>query len=169
MDERLIIGEILKPQGIIGEIKVKPYVDDEKRFYDLKRVFIAGVEYSVLRARVSDAVYLILKGVSDRNTAELLRGKFLEVEREDAVELPEGNYFVVDVLGSSLVTDEDTVIGTVIDINTSARKDIYTVKCVNGKIMRFPLLKDLLISIDVANKKVKVFAKRLGEVSVYED
>jgi hypothetical protein len=35
--------------------------------------------------------------------------------------------------------------------------------------MRFPLLKDLLISIDVANKKVKVFAKRLGEVSVYED
>ena len=169
MNERLIIGEILKPQGIIGEIKVKPYTDDEKRFYDLKRVFISGEEYTVLRARVADAVYLILKGVADRNAAELLRGKFLEVEREDAIELPDGNYFVVDVLGSDLVTEKGKVIGKVIDINTDARKDIYTVKCIGGETMRFPLLKDLLVEIDTVNKKVVVYGKRLGEISVYED
>ncbi len=170
MEQRLVIGEITKPQGIRGEVKIKPYTDNPERFKKLKNVYIDSVNYSVMQARVlSDAVFLILKGVADRNSAEILRGKMLEIDRLDAVELDDGKYFIVDVLGSKLTTENDQILGVVTDINTSGKQDVYTVKNDSGKLMIFPLLKDVLKCIDVENKKVVVFEKRFKEICLYED
>lgn len=167
MEKRLIIGEIVKPQGITGSVKVKPYTDDVSRFKKLKRVFIDGAEYTALKTSVSpDAVILWLKGVADRNAAELLRGKFIEVERDDAAPLESGRFYIVDVIGSRVVGDDGKLYGVVTDISNKSYADLYTLD--NGKIM-FPLLKDLLVNIDVENKTVTVKSKRFGEVAVYED
>ena len=88
MEKNLVIGEVIKPQGILGEVKVKPYTDDVSRFQSLKEVYVCGETYRVLNARIAqDAVYLSLSGVPDRNAAERLRGKFLEVKRENAAQL----------------------------------------------------------------------------------
>ena len=71
-----------------GEIKVNPLTDDNKRFFDLKRVVIGGAEYSVASARVTPAgVFIKLTGIDDRNAAELLRGKDVEAAREDVPEV----------------------------------------------------------------------------------
>jgi len=170
MKDRLIIGEITKPQGIRGEVKIKPYTDNPERFKKLKNVYVDNVNYSVMQARVlPDAVFLILKGIADRNSAELLRGKMLEIDRVDAVDLDEGKYFIVDVLGSDLVTENDQILGKIIDINVTGRQDVYTVKNSSGNLMIFPLLKDVLMEIDVENKKVVVFEKRFKEICLYED
>lgn len=169
MQEFLTIGVITKPQGIKGEVKVRPLTDDPTRFKKLKEVIVDGKSVKVLSARVIlDGVLLLLDGVFDRNGAELLRGKELKVKRQNAVDLKEDNYFIVDILGSKVITDENRTVGEVIDV-TSAKTDIFTVKCIDGKIMRFPFLKTLLISVDVENKTILVSEKRLGEVSVYED
>lgn len=169
MDDRIVIGEILKPQGIKGELKIKPITDDANRFEDLKEVYIEGEIKKVVAVRVApDFVYLALGGIADRNTAELYRGKSLEVDRENAVELQEGRYFIVDVLGSELCDNNGVDIGIVTDIRQAAR-DIYTVKTTDGKVMMFPLLKELLIELDVKNKKITVDGKRLKEVAVYEN
>lgn len=167
MEKRLVVGEILKPQGITGSVKVKPYTDDVSRFKNLKKVYIGGVEYTALKTSVApDAVILWLRGVADRNAAELLRGKFIEVDREDAAPLADDRYYIVDVLGSSVVTESGKKLGTVTDISVKNYADIYTLD--GGKII-FPLLKDLLVSIDVESKTVTVREKRFGEVAVYED
>ncbi len=169
MEKTLTIGLILKPQGILGELKVKPMTDDVNRFKTLKTVVIDGEEYKVMRSRIAtDAVYISLNGVADRNQAEAFRNKEVKVLREDAVKLEEGRYFIVDVIGSILKTDAGKVIGKITDI-TSSNVDIYTVLAGDKKEIRFPFLKDLVLSVDIESKVVLVNDKRFFEVAVYED
>lgn len=169
MEETLKIGLIVKPQGVKGEVKVQPLTDDINRYKNLKEVIIDDKVYKVLRAVIGGGtVFLTLSGITDRNTAETFRGKFLRVTRENAAVLPEGRYFIVDIIGSKLVTDTGALVGEIIEV-TSARTDIFTVKCVDGRIMRFPFLKDLTVSVDIENKIFTVKEKRLGEVSCYEN
>jgi len=169
MEETLKIGLIVKPQGIKGEVKVQPLTDDINRFKNLKEVIIDDKTFKVLKAVIGGGtVFLSLSGISDRNTAETFRGKFLRVTRENAANLPEGRYFIVDIIGCVLNTDNGEVVGEIIDV-TSARTDIFTIKCVDGRIMRFPFLIDLVENVDIESKTVTVKEKRLKEVSCYED
>ena len=169
MENLLQIGIIVKPQGIRGELKVKPLTDDPARFTKLKSVLIDGTTYRVSSARVVlDAVFVLLSGVNDRNVAETFRGKFMCVERKDAVKLEEGRFFIVDVIGCTLKTDDGKVIGKVIDV-TPARADVVTVDTGDKGIMRFPFLKDLCADVDILNKTMTVNGKRLAEVSCYEN
>lgn len=169
MEETLKIGLIVKPQGIRGELKVQPLTDDISRFNNLKEVIIDDKTYRVLNAVIGGgAVFLSLSGIYDRNVAETFRGKFLRVTRENAIPLEEGRYFIVDIIGCKVVTDSGNEIGEITEV-TSARTDIFTVKCLDGKIMRFPFLNDLTVNVDVNLKVVTVKEKRLGEVACYED
>ena len=168
MDETLKIGLIVKPQGIKGELKVQPLTDDIYRFKILKTVIIDDITYRVKSAVIGgNTVFLSLDGIIDRNTAETFRGKFLRVKREDAIPLEEGRYFITDILGCKLIAEGETV-GEVIDV-FSARSYIFTVKCENGKIMRFPFLKDAVISVDIDGKTITADKKRLSEIACYED
>ena len=169
MEQTLKIGVIVKPQGIKGEVKVQPLTDDITRFRKLKEVLIDGKNYRVENAVIGGGtVFLSLSGIVDRNTAETFRGKFLCVTRDNAVDLPKGRYFITDIIGCKVVTDLDQTVGEIIDV-TSARTDIFTVKCADGRIMRFPFLNDAVICVYVLNKTVNVNAKRLGEISCYEN
>lgn len=167
--ENLKIGLIVKPQGIRGELKVQPLTDDINRFKKLKEVLIDEKTYYVHTAKIADGVvFLALDGISDRDTAESLRNKFLCVTRENAIPLEEGRYFIVDIIGCKLFTDNGSSVGEVIEV-TSARTDIFTVRCNDGVIMRFPFLKDMIVNVDINAKKIIVKAKRLSEVSCYEN
>lgn len=168
MNGFLKIGLITKPQGIKGEVKVTPLTDDPARFEFLKEGIIDGEKYKVVNARIGgDSVILSLYGVADRNRAELLRGKFICVDRAHAVELKKDTFFIADVIGCKLKTEDGEKVGEITDV-TSAKTDIFTVKTTDG-IMRFPFLKDLLISVNVEEKEITVKKKRLEEVCCYED
>lgn len=170
MKHKFIIGEVLKPQGVAGALKIKPFTDDPLRFRTIGSVFIGDVEYKVLNASViSGAVVVTLKGIADRDAAERLRGKLLEISREDAAPLEEGRCYIEDVIGCDVVTDTGRAIGRVVDITVKPYADIYALKSPNGKDILFPLLKDLLIGIDVEKGTVTVREKRFEEVAVYED
>ena len=169
MEQLLKIGLIVKPQGIKGELKVQPLTDDINRFKNLKEVLIDGKNYRVISAKIGgNTVFLSLFGISDRNVAETFRGKFLTVTRENAMPLEEGRYFIVDIVGCSLFTNDGELVGEVTDVFPS-RTDVFTIKCLDGKIMRFPFLKDTVINVDVENKKIVADKKRLSEVACYED
>lgn len=168
MEEFLRIGLITKPQGIKGELKVNPLTDDVTRFERLKKTYIDGKEYFVEQVRYGgNAVLVALRGVSDRNQAELLRGKYMTVKREDAVSLAPDSYFIADIIGCELFT-ESGKIGEITDV-TSANTDVFTAKTTDGRILRFPFLTDAIINVDVENKKITLKAKRLGEIGVYEN
>lgn len=161
----LTVGEILKPQGIRGELKVKPFTDTPATFSSFKRIFLEDEEYKVLSVRTGDGfVYLGLRGVPDRNAAELLRGKKLTVPREEAPLLPEGSYYIADLLGSDVVTENGEKLGTLTDI-TQAACDVYTLD-MGGRNVLFAAAKGVVVQVDLTGKKIVVNKKRFYEVAV---
>ncbi len=168
MENKFVIGEVLKPQGIRGELKVRPLTDDAERFKKLKKVIIDGEVHTVTGAKITpNGVFLSISSVCDRNTAELFRGKLLYINREDSIRPEEGRYFIVDVIGCDIF-DEQLKIGTITDV-TSAKTDIITAITPSGKTVRFPFLKDAVRQIDVENKRFEVIGKRFKEIALYED
>lgn len=164
--ERLVIGEVLKPQGIRGEIKVKTYTDSPEDVKKFGSVYIDGTAYKILSFRVdgNGAAYLGLRGVPDRNAAELLRGKKLEGDREDAPALEEGQYYIVDMIGLSCVSEEGEVLGTLKNI-VNLSSDIYTLEK-NGKEILFPAVNGVVVKVDIAGGKLVVNKKKFDEVAV---
>ena len=161
----MTIGTVLKPQGIRGEIKVKPYTDYAEDFRGLKRIYLDGEEMKVLSVRIgAGAVFMGLKGVPDRNAAELLRGKDVLIPREDAPDPGEGRYYIADLLGSEVFGDTGEVLGVLKDIRQAAT-DIYTIEK-DGKETLFPAVKGVITELDIENKKITVNKKRFDEVAV---
>lgn len=172
MDGNIVIGKIVKPQGIKGEVKIIPLTDDSSRFSSLSYLIIDGVRYGVKSCRVnSEAVFVLLENVCDRNAAELLRERYVEVERRDAVVLPEGRHFIVDLVGSIVYgrsADGDLEIGVLEEV-LPYKTEVYRVRTNDGKYLLFPVCDGLVIETDTDSKKIVVDARRLGEVSCYED
>lgn len=165
MEKMLLIGSITKPQGIRGEVKVKPYFDDAKTFLDLKKVYLDGREVKILSVRIgAGAVFLGLDKVPDRNAAELLRGKDLYLPREDAPDPGEGRYYIADLLGAEIVTEEGKRLGTLKEIR-QASADIYTIEQ-DGKEIMFPAASGVIGQIDLAAGRIVVNEKRFLEVAV---
>lgn len=164
---RLVIAEVLKPQGIRGEIKVKTFTDAPENVKAFKTVYIDGNPYKILSFRVGNdgAAYLGLRGVPDRNAAELLRGKTIEGERDDGPVLDEGQYYIVDILGLLCETEEGEALGTVTDISNFS-SDIYTIEKAGKKIL-FPAVKGVIKRVDLENKKLIVDKKVFDEIAVY--
>lgn len=161
----LIVGKIVKPQGIRGEVKVLPYTDGAETFTELKRVFIDGAEYKILSVRAGEGMaYLSLRGVPDRNAAELLRDKELTVPRDEAPRPAEGSYYVADLLGSEIVTEKGAVLGTLKEIRQAAT-DIYTLETEKREVL-FPAAAGVVLSVDAEKKKITVSEKRFKEVAV---
>lgn len=163
--KELIVGEVLKPQGIRGEIKVKPFTDAAEDFKSFKRIFLDGEEYKILSVRAgAGEVYLGLRGVHDRNAAELLRGKTITIPRDEAPEPEEGRYYIADLLESEVFASTGEKIGTLTAIRQAAT-DIYTVTSGEREIL-FPAVKGVIVEIDVAQKRITVDKKRFEEVAV---
>lgn len=165
--KRLLIGEVLKPQGIRGELKVKAFTDFPEDIKAFGTVYIENLPYKILSFRVGSdgAAYIGLRGIPDRNAAELFRGKKIEGNREDAPELNEGQYYIIDILGLRCETEEGELLGTVKNI-TNLATDVYTLEK-DGKEILFPAVKGVVLSVDIANGKITVDKKRFAEVAVY--
>ena len=165
MEEKLTIATVLKPQGIRGEFKIKVFLDDGEDIKSFKRVFVGGEEYALLSVRAQgEFAYVALRGIADRNAAELLRNKDIEVYRSELPEPPEGRYYIADLTGCEVVTAAGEVIGEVISV-TPAKTDIYTLQTPKGELS-FAAADGVIESVDVQNKKIIVNKKRFKEVSV---
>ena len=165
MTDTLTVGVVLKPQGIRGELKVKPYTDTAEDFAAFRRVFLDGEEYMVLSVRTGGgAVFLGLRGVADRNAAELLRGKEVVIPRSEAPEPEEGRYYVADLLGCDIVTEGGKVLGKLKDVR-QASTDVYTLFDGSRDIL-FPVADGVVVAVDVENGTITVNEKRFYEVAV---
>ena len=165
--ERLVIGEVLKPQGIRGELKVKTFTDFPENVKEFGTVYIDDKPYKILSFRVGPdgAAYMGLRGIPDRNAAELFRGKKLEGNREDAPALEEGRFYIVDIIGLSCETEEGEVLGTVTDV-TNLSSDVYTIEKAGKKIL-FPAVKGVISKVDLENGKLIVKKSVFDEIAVY--
>ena len=157
----LEIGQIVNTFGIKGIVKVKPFTDDIKRFDNLKTVYIeknnTQKEYEIEEVKYhKDMVLIKFKGVDTVEQAELLRNAYLTISRDSAEKLEEGRYYIVDMLGLEVYTDEQVLLGTLEDIFNTGSNDIYVVKDKQGKQILLPAIQDVIKQIDMENRKMIV-------------
>ena len=132
---------------------------------NLKKIFIDGEQYSVLSVSAAgEFAYLTLRGIADRNAAELLRGKEMQALRSDLPQLPDGRYYIADLTGCTVVNERGDRLGEVIYV-TPAKTDVYTLLS-NGKEINFAAADGVITEVDVAAKKITVNGKRFREVSL---
>ena len=161
MQEYFEIGQIVNTFGVKGLLKVNPFTDDMTRFEKLKTVYVVKnknmTEIEIEEVKYHKNMVLIkFKGIEDMNMAEKLKGCFLKIHRKDAIELPEDTYFIVDIIGSDVITDDGKNLGKVDDIYSTGSKDIYVVKDELGKQILLPSIPEVILDIDVEKQVVTV-------------
>lgn len=161
MEDLLRVGVITTTHGIRGEVKVYPTTDDPKRFLDLKKLYLdTGKDMLTLEIEgvkfFKQLVILKFKGIDNINDIEKYRGRDLLIDREDAVELEEGEYFIFDLIDSEVYTDDGEKLGILTEIMTTAANDVYVVKTTEGKEVLIPSIKECILDVDVENKKITV-------------
>ena len=170
LSEYILIGQVLRPQGIKGQVKVRPDTGDPMRFEELEFVYVqAGGAYrkaSVEDVSVrDDGVYLRLDGAQTRDDAEKQRDMMLYVDRAHAVELGEDETFICDLIGCRVLDLQGNELGVVRDVLQPGGNDVYVIKTPRGEML-LPALKHVIPSVDVEKGVITVDEKRLSEVAV---
>ncbi|MDO4296288.1 MAG: ribosome maturation factor RimM [bacterium] len=161
MEEFLRVGVISSTHGIRGEVKVYPTTDDIARFQDLKEVWldtkrekqllhVTGVKF------FKNMAILRFKEFSDINEIEKYKGCDLLVDRAHAVKLEEGEYFIADLLGLAVVTEDGEAFGTLEDVMQTGANDVYVVRTNEGKEVLLPVIPDCVLDVNLEEKRVTV-------------
>ena len=168
------IGEVLKPHGIRGEAKVKPYAQDPEDFRRWKTLYRKdGEAYIPLESRFSRVhdgfVYLTLEGCAAPEDVEKLRGLELYIDRAHAAPLPEGMFYLADLMGCRALDEEGRELGVLTEVLQHGPTDVYVFRAPGGRSWMAPALPDAFPVKDVEAGVIRVNSKRLSEVAVYED
>ncbi|MTK13399.1 MAG: 16S rRNA processing protein RimM, partial [Clostridiaceae bacterium] len=151
----ITVGQIINTHGLNGEVKVYPLTDDIKRFRKLKKIYINEVERQVVWCKLqADKAILKIEGIDSIEDAVKYKEKYIEVAREDAIKLPKGRYFVTDIIGCTVVDENGVDYGKIYDVIHTKNNDVYWIK--EGKELLIPVLKEIVVNIDVENQKITI-------------
>lgn len=159
--EYLEVGQIVNTNGLKGLLVVNPFTDDIGRFEDLEKVYIF-YNKELIEKTIEDVKYkknqvlLKLKGIDSIEEAEKYRECYLKINREDAIELSEDTYFIVDLLGLEVITTDNKILGKIDDVFQTGSNDVYVVKDELGKQILLPAISDVVKKVDLENKKMIV-------------
>lgn len=134
---KILVGKIVAPQGIRGEVRVQTYTAVPTDLRDLSVFcsrFGAGAFHFVRAIPVSSVIVARIDGIDNRNDAELLRGTELFINRDELPALADGEYYQADLIGMHVIRD-GTEIGIVDDIQNYGAGDILELD--NGEMVAF--------------------------------
>ena len=157
MENLLEIGQIVNTHGLRGDVKVMPWCDEPEIFHELAYVLIDGEEYEIEKSSLhKNAVLLKLKGIEHINDAELYRNKVLMIPREELGELPEGTYYICDLLGCSVETVDGRNLGKICDIIKTGSNDVYVVEDITKKQVLIPVIDEVIKSVSIDEKRIVI-------------
>lgn len=157
----LEVGQIVNTFGIKGQVKVVPFTNDIERFDELRKVYIVNrknrkeVEIENVKYH-KNMVLLKFKGLDKIEDVEIFKNCYLEIDRKDGKPLEEGEYYIIDLIGLDVYTDEGTHLGKVDDIYNTGSNDIYVVKDELGKQILLPYIDDVIKEINLESHKIMV-------------
>ena len=160
MEQFLQVGVISSTHGIRGEVKVFPTTDDAARFKKLKKVLLdTGKEQLELEVQsvkfFKQFVIVKFKGIDNINDIEKYKGKGLFVPREDAVPLDEDEYYIADLIGMEVFT-EDGRFGVVKDVMETGANEVYIVDSDDHGEVLIPAIRQCVLDVNVEEKKMLV-------------
>jgi len=173
MRDYLLIGTVLKPQGIHGESKIKSYAADPEDFRRWKKLYLKDLGgYSPIPCRVTRVhdgfIYAVLKDAKDANEAEALRGQELYIARAQAAPTEKDAVLIADLEGCHAVDEEGQELGVLTEVLQHGPVDTWVFRTEKGTLMA-PALKDVFPEVDPEAGVIRVCSARLGEVAVIDD
>jgi len=145
--EFLETGQIVNTHGVRGEVKLQPWADSPEFLLDFKTLYIDGAPVSVRSAHVHKGnVIAALEGVESVNDAMRLKGKTVFIRRADAV-LPDGGYFIQDILGAAVVDEDGNAVGTLKEVLNLPGSDVYVVEGPKREIL-IPAVPAFILKVD---------------------
>lgn len=161
MEDLLQVGVITATHGIQGEVKVFPTTDDIKRFKKLRTCYLSNekekIEVEVISCKFfKQFAILKFKQFSTINDIEPYKRYGIWVTRDQAVPLRRNEYFITDIIGSRIITEEGQELGILKDVLKTGANDVYVVEQVNGKELLLPAIKQCILDVDVAHKTIKI-------------
>ncbi len=161
MIAELQIGVITQTHGIRGEVKVFPTTDDASRFRKLKDVIVdTGKERLDMEIEgvkfFKQYVIVKFKGIDSINDVEKYKGAKLYVTRDKAVRLKKDEYFVADLIGMKVVTEDGALLGDLKDVMATGANDVYVVEREDGSKILLPAIKECVLNIDMEQGVVTV-------------
>lgn len=155
------VGAITQTHGVRGEVKVFPLTDDVMRFKNMKDLILdtgrEQITLEVTSARPQkNQVILKFKGYDSINDVEKYKGAKLYVTKENRVACDEDEYFIADLIGLTVVTDDGSVLGTLTDVITTGANDVYAVKMESGKELLIPAIHDCILQVNDDERKMTV-------------
>lgn len=157
-EKRIVIGKIGAPHGIRGELKITPLTDFPDRFSELKQVYADDELLTVESVRYQNNFVLMkFAEYPVREEAASLTGRHLQVTRDDAMPLEEGQYYIGDIIGLEVYNEAGEYLGIVTNVFPTGSNDVYVVsKKDSAKELLIPALKKVVLQISVAEGKMIV-------------
>lgn len=162
MQEYFEIGQIVNTSGLKGVVKANLFTDDISKIENFDKVLIEKKgqlqEYVIEEVRYHKNQALIkFKDVNDIDTAESLRNSYIKVHRDDEEKLPDDTYYIVDLIGLHVISDDGRELGILKDVFPvpAGSHDIYVVET-GGKDILLPAIGEVIKEIDVKNQKMIV-------------
>ena len=161
MEDLLKVGVITSTHGIRGEVKVFPTTDDAKRFKKLKNVILDNgkekIDMEIASVKFfKNMVILKFKGIDDINDVEKYKKAELYVTRENAVPLKKDEYFIADLIGVEVTSDEGEALGVIDDVLQTGANDVYVIKKAGCQDLLVPAIKACIKEVDIENQKMIV-------------
>lgn len=153
----LEVGQIVNTHGLRGEVRITPWMDAPEDFCGLDTVYTPdGAELTVKSARLhKGSILATFEGIDSIEAAEILKNTVLSVPREALGQLPEGTYFIADLIGLE-VREEKTVYGKISDVLQNGGADIYVVQRPGQKDLLIPVHPDIVKNVDIPGGVVTV-------------
>ncbi len=157
----LEVGKIVNTHGLKGEVKIVPWTDSPDVFEDLeyviihqknqeKKLDITGIKYQ------KNNIIVKFSEINRIEDAEPLKNLVVLAPREMLGELPEGVYYIADLIGLGVFDEEGNMLGTVSDVFSTGSNDVYEVKREGKKNLLLPVIDDVVKEVDLTNKKITV-------------
>ncbi|HIW16067.1 MAG TPA: ribosome maturation factor RimM [Firmicutes bacterium] len=140
-------GRIVNTHGVRGEVKIQPWADSPEFLKDFGTLYIDGAPVKVRSARVhKGCVIASLEDIDDVNGAMRLKGKLVSIDRRDA-KLPEGGYFIQDIIGARVVDENGAEVGTLAEVLNLPGSDVYVVR--GEREILIPAVPQFILSRDI--------------------
>ncbi len=162
MNKLLKIGQIVNTQGIRGELRIYPLTDYKERFEEIDWVYMGeneNAKYTIEKVRYkNELVILKLKGIDDINEAEKYKTKYLTIPKASSRSLPEDTYYIVDLIGLQVYTQENEYLGIIKDVIQSAGNDIYEITSDKNpqKSILIPAVGEFIKDVNIKEQKIIV-------------
>ena len=161
MEKQLQVGVFSTKKWVRGEVKVFPTTDDVTRFRQLKKVYLdTGREMLPLEIQnvkfFKQFAILKFKGIDNINDIEKYRGKSLMIDREDAVDLDEDEYFIADMIGMKVYTEDGSEFGTLKDVMETGANDVYIIDSLEHGEVLIPAIRECILDVDMDEERMTI-------------